>query len=92
MVENGAFSHKIDYVTIVQEILNLKGHPYCITGPKVTAILLNWWILPIGEPSAAKGLHLQPVQQACLLKCVLLIKGSSISSHILEYILGLAIL
>ena len=43
MVENGAFSHRIDYV----KILNLKGHPNCIAVSQVTAILLNWWILPI---------------------------------------------
>ena len=65
MVEDGDFSHKIDYVTIFQEILNLEGHPNCITGSKVMAILLNWWILPIGGTSAVKGLHLQPAQLAC---------------------------
>ena len=32
MVEDGAFSHKIDYVKILEEILNLEGHPNCITG------------------------------------------------------------
>ena len=32
MVEDGAFSHKIDYVTIVKEILNLEGHSNRITG------------------------------------------------------------
>ena len=41
MVEDGAFSHKIDYVTIFEEILNLEGHLDCITGLKVTAILLK---------------------------------------------------
>ena len=46
MVEDGAFSHKIDYVTIFKEILNLEGHPNCIAGSKVTGILLNGWILP----------------------------------------------
>ena len=40
IVVDGAFSH--DYVTIDKEILN------CITGSKVTALLLNGWILPIG--------------------------------------------
>ena len=40
MVEDGTFSYKIDYFTIVMEILNSKG----ITGLKVTAILLNGWI------------------------------------------------
>ena len=48
MVEDGAFSHKIDYVTIFLEILNLEGHPNRITGPKVAAILLNGLILPVG--------------------------------------------
>ena len=49
-----------------KEILNLKGHQNCITGSKVTAILLNAWILPIGGASAVKGPRLQPAQQACL--------------------------
>ena len=38
------------------EILNLEGHPNRITGSKVTAILLNGWILPIGEASAVEDL------------------------------------
>ena len=48
MVEYVAFSH-IDYVTIFLEILNLEGHPNCITGSRVTAILpigvdfAYWW-------------------------------------------------
>ena len=66
MVKDGAFSHKIDYITILKEILNLEGHPNRITGLKVTAILLNWWIFPIGGALAVKGLRLQPAQQACL--------------------------
>ena len=44
MVEDDALSNKIDYVTIFQEILNLKGHPHRIT----SSILRNGWILPIG--------------------------------------------
>ena len=64
MVEGGAFSHKIDYVTIFKEIPNLEGHPNRI-GSKDTAILLNGWILPIVGASAVKGLRLQPAQQAC---------------------------
>ena len=52
MFEDGAFSHKIDYVTILYEILNLEGHLNCITGSRVTAILLNGWILPIVGASA----------------------------------------
>ena len=49
---DGAFSHKIDNVKIFQEILNPKGHPNCITGSKITAIVLNGWILPIGGASS----------------------------------------
>ena len=50
MIEDGAFSHKIDYVTAFQEIFNPKDkvHPNCNSGSKVTAILLNGWILPVG--------------------------------------------
>ena len=60
MVEDGDFSHKIDYFTIFKDILNLEGLP------KVTVIWMTGWILPIGGPTAAKGLRLQPAQQACL--------------------------
>jgi hypothetical protein len=60
MVEDGAFSHKRDYVTIFKEILNLEGHPNRINSSKVTAILLNGWALPIGGASAVKGVRLQP--------------------------------
>ena len=35
------------------EILNLKGHQNRITGSRVTAILLNGWILPIGQSGEA---------------------------------------
>ena len=44
MVGNGALIHKIDYLTILEEILNLEGHQNRITGSRVTAILLNGWI------------------------------------------------
>ena len=67
MVEDGAFSYKIDYVIFFQEILNPEGHPNCITVSKVTVIFLNWWILPGGGASAVNGLCLQPAQQACFL-------------------------
>ena len=63
MVEDGAFSHKINYFTILKEIINLEEHPNHITGSKVTAILLNGLILPFGGASAVKGLRLQPAQQ-----------------------------
>ena len=54
MVADGAFSHKIEYVTIFQEILNSEGHQNCIAGLKVTAILLNGRILPVGGASSGR--------------------------------------
>ena len=62
-VEDGAFSHRIDYVTII----NPEEHSNRFTGSKVLAILLNGWILPISGASGVKGLRLQPVQQAVFL-------------------------
>ena len=59
MVGDGAFS-KLCY----KEILNLEGHPNCIAGSKVVAILLNGWILPIGEASSGR-VRAQPAKQAC---------------------------
>ena len=56
MVGDGAFSHKIQYVAIFSETPNLEGHRNCIAGSRVTAILLNGWILPIGGASAVEGL------------------------------------
>ena len=47
------------------QLLNPERHQNHITGSKVTAILLNVWILPIGGASSVKGLRLQPAQQAC---------------------------
>ena len=52
-VADGAFRHKID-VTIFKEIQNPKGHLNHITGLKVTAILLNGWILPTGGASSGR--------------------------------------
>ena len=54
MVENGALSHKIDYVAIFKEILNLEGHLNRITGSRVTAILLNGWVLPVGGVASGR--------------------------------------
>ena len=31
MVEDGAFKNQIDYITIFKVILNLEGHPNCIS-------------------------------------------------------------
>ena len=58
MVEDGAFSHKLDYVTMFLEILHLEGHSNHIAGSKITAIFLNGWILPID--GVASGPRLQP--------------------------------
>ena len=50
MVNNGASSHKTNYVDILSEILNPEGHQNCYIGSKVTANLLNGYvsILPTG--------------------------------------------
>ena len=48
-VADGAFKHKVDYVTIFKEILNPEGHPNRITGSKVTTILLNGGFCPLVE-------------------------------------------
>ena len=53
-IADGAFSRKKDYVTIFEEILNPEGHQNRNTGSKVTAILLNGWILPIGGASSGR--------------------------------------
>ena len=48
MVEDGDFSHNWDYIIILLDIWNHEGHQNHITGSRVTAVLLNGWILPIG--------------------------------------------
>ena len=45
MVEDGAFSNKIDYVPIFKENLILEGHLNDFIGSKVTEILVNGGIL-----------------------------------------------
>ena len=49
-----SFQSYIDYVTIFLEILNPEKHPNCITGSKVTAILLNGLIFPIDGASLGR--------------------------------------
>ena len=57
MVGDGAFSHKIRYVTNCEgDCRNMEGHPNCINGSRVRAILLNGWILPIDGASAVEGM------------------------------------
>ena len=54
MVKNGASSHKTNYIDILSEILNLEGHLNRCIGSKVTAILLNGWILPTGGVASGR--------------------------------------
>ena len=54
MVEDRAFSHKIDYVPISKENLNRAGHLNHFIGSKVTAILVNGGILPMGGVASGK--------------------------------------
>ena len=61
MVEDEAFSHKNRLCYYFQGILNPEGNQNCNTGSKVTAILLNGWIFPIGGASAMKGMGLRLV-------------------------------
>ena len=65
MVGNGALSHKIDYITIFEEIQNLQGHQNCTTSSRVKAILLNGWILPVGGVASGRVCAL-PAKQICL--------------------------
>ena len=51
---------------MIKNLLNPEEHQNPISGSKVTAILLEGWILPIGGVSAGEGLRLQPVQQVCI--------------------------
>ena len=48
---------KKDYVMVIKNFLNPKGHQNPISGSKVRDILLKGWILPIGGASAGKGLR-----------------------------------
>ena len=66
MVEYGAFRHEINYVTIFLEILNPKERQNCITGSKVTAILLNGWILFVSGIASGR-VCAQPAKQASLI-------------------------
>ena len=47
-------SHKTNYIDILPEILNLEGHSNHCIGSKVTTILLNGWILPIGWAASGR--------------------------------------
>ena len=64
---DGVSNHKIDYVASVKGILNLKGYRNPIIGSKITAILLNVWILPSGGAASGR-VCAQPAKQASLNK------------------------
>ena len=57
-------SYNIDYVTHVKSFQNLKGHKNRMIGSKVTAILLNRWIWPIGRFEAGR-VCTQPAKHTC---------------------------
>ena len=52
-----------------KEILNHEGHSNRITVSRVTAILLNGWILPVGGASSGR-VCAQPTKQACFHKFI----------------------
>ena len=54
MVNNGASSHKSNYIDLFFKILNLEGHQNRCIGSKVTVILLNEWILPTGGAACGR--------------------------------------
>ena len=62
-VKNGAPSQKIDNTDIFSEILSLEGHQHLLIGLKVTAILLNEWILPYFGDASGRVWACRP---ACL--------------------------
>ena len=48
-VRDSSSSYKKDYVIVLKNFLNPKGHQNPISGSNVTVILLKGWILSIGE-------------------------------------------
>ena len=53
-VRDSTSSYKIDYVIVIKNFLNPKGHQNPISGSKVTVILMKGWILPIGVASSGR--------------------------------------
>ena len=47
-VRDSTSSYEIDYVIMIKNFLNPKGHQNPFSGSKVTAILLKGWIWPTG--------------------------------------------
>ena len=67
MVEDGALSHKIDYITSYKEILNPEVHQKSHNLFKSYGDFAEWVDMPFGGASVVKGLRLQPAQQVCSL-------------------------
>ena len=62
-VRDSSSSYKTDYVFVIKNCPNPKGHQDCISGSKVRALLLKRWILPImgvalGRVNTLKMQHL----------------------------------
>ena len=55
-VRDSTSSYKINYVIVIQNFLNPKGHRNPFSGSTIMAILLKRWILSIGGASAGEGL------------------------------------
>ena len=65
-VRDSSSSYKIDYIIVIKNFLNPKGHQNPISGSKDMAILLKGMDLAYWWSCIGKGLRLQPAQQACL--------------------------
>ena len=61
-------------IIVIENFLNLEVHQNPINGSKVTAILLNGWILLIGGVSSGEGLGLRLAQEACFFMDSFIIK------------------
>ena len=57
MVRDSPSSYLIDYVIVIKNPLNPKGHQNPISGSKVTGIFTEGVDLPIGGASAVEGLR-----------------------------------
>ena len=77
-VIGSSFSYVIDYVIVIKNFINPKGHQNHISVSKVMAILLKGWNFAYWWSCIEKGLRLQPAQQACLLVPLLSMDGFSV--------------
>ena len=84
-VRDRSSMYKLGYVIGIKNFFNPEGHQNCISGSKVTAILLKGWILPIAGASAGESLCLQPAQQACFLLKLHLIEETFVAQKKCAY-------